>query len=209
MGVDFLTFRKRSRSLLDAIDAVPQSGRKQARLNNVARIYRTPRALGQRVLISGCPVDFRQLGVRGLGMSAPTLLLTNQMKTSASQPVDRYARQMVIKNVIAVATDIFHMDAFSAAVPMTINLDLQLTLMASGAYRLLAARVGNAKQNAKSRTLFRDFVKALADITIENNTIDARIGRRANNRFLLNASYNKIDIAVPRLGNRRLRISFL
>ena len=147
--------------------------------------------------------------MHGLGHEHPTLLRTNQMKTSASQFVDRYARRMVIENAVADAIDFFHMDALSAAVPMKIDLDLQLTLMAGGPYRLLAVRVGNGRQNAKSRTLFRDFVKAPADITIENHTIDVRIGRCANNPFLLNASYNGTDVAVPWLRNRRLRISFL
>ena len=53
---------------------------------------------------------------------------------------------------------------------MKIDLDLQLTLMASGLYRLLAVRLGNGKQNAESRTLFRNFVKAPADITIGTTT---------------------------------------
>ncbi len=92
---------------------------------------------------------------------------------------------------------------------MKIDLDLQLTLMAGGLCRLLAVRVGNGKRNAKSRALFRNFVKAPADITIGKDSIDVRIGRRANNPFLLNASYDETDIAVPWLGNRRLRISFL
>ena len=98
---------------------------------------------------------------------------------------------MVIENAIADAIDFFHMDALSAAVPMKIDLDLQLTLMASGLYRLLAVRLGNGKQNAKSRTLFRNFIKAPADITISEQTIKVRLGRRANNPFLLNAYYDK------------------
>ena len=208
-GIDFLTLRRRSRSLLDAIAAAPESDWRQVRLNNVGRIYRTPGVLDRRVRISGYPGDIRQLAVRGLGHEKPTLLLTNQAETSASQLVDRYARRMVIENAIADAIDFFHMDALSAAVPMKIDLDLQLTLMASGLYRLLAVRVGNGKRNAKSRTLFRNFVKAPADITIGKDAVDVRIGRRANNPFLLNASYDETDIAVPWLGNRRLRISFL
>ena len=113
------------------------------------------------------------------------------MGMSAGQLVDRHARRMVIENAIADAIDFFHMDALSAAVPMRIDLDLQLTLMASGLYRLLAVRVGNGKQTAKSRTLFRNFIKAPADITLDNDSITVRIGRRANNPFLLNASYMK------------------
>ena len=209
MGIDFLTLRRRSGSLLDAIAACPESDWKQVRLTNVGRIYRTPMVLDRRVRISGYPDDVRQLAVRGLGHERPTLLLTNQMRTSASQLVDRYARRMVIENAIADAIDFFHMDALSAAVPMKIDLDLQLTLMASGLYRLLAVRLGNGKQNAKSRTLFRNFVKAPADVTINDDGIDVRLGRRANNPFLLNASYDETDVAVPWLENRRLRISFL
>lgn len=209
MGIDFLTLRRRSASLLAAIAAAPESDWRQVRLNNVGRIYRTPRVLDRRVRISGYPGDIRQLAVHGLGHERPTLLLTNQMGTSAGQLVDRYARRMVIENAIADAIDFFHMDALSAAVPMRIDLDLQLTLMASGLYRLLAVRIGNGRQTAKSRTLFRNFIKAPADISVDNDSITVRIGRRANNPFLLNASYDETDIAVPWLMGRRLRIDFL
>ena len=70
-------------------------------------------------------------------------------------------------------------------------------------------RIGNGKQTAKSRTLFRNFIKAPADISVDNDSITVRIGRRANNPFLLNASYDETDIAVPWLMGRRLRIDFL
>ena len=76
MGIDFLTLRRRSRLLLDAIAACPQSDWKQIRLNNVGRIYRTPRVLDQSTRISGYPVDLRQLAVHGLGHERPTILMT-------------------------------------------------------------------------------------------------------------------------------------
>ena len=101
------------------------------------------------------------------------------------------------------------MDALSAVAPMRIDLDLQLALMANGLYWLPAVRVGNGKQTAKSRTLFRNCIKAPADITVDNDSIDVRIGRRANNPFLPDASYDETNIAVPWLRDRRLRISFL
>jgi len=209
MGIDFLTLRRRSVSPLDAIAACPESDWRQVRLTNVGRIYRTPRVLDRRVRISGYPGDVRQLAVRGLGHERPTLPLANQTGTSASRLVDRYARRMVIENAIADAIDFFHMDALSAAVPMKVDPDLQLTLMASGLYRLLAVRPGNGRRNAKARTPSRNFVKAPADVTISDGGIDVRLGRRANNPFLPNASYDETNVAVPWLGNRRLRISFL
>src|SRR5256885_13511392 len=42
---------------------------------------------------------------------------------------------------------------------MKVDCDLQLTLMASSLYRLLALKVKNGYQRARSRHLFRDFVE--------------------------------------------------
>jgi len=141
-GIDFLTLRKRSAALLATLDAVPSDQWKHVRLNNVGRIYRTPRVLDQTVRISNYPDPIRQLAIRDRGHEQPTLLLTNQRTTAVSQLIDRYARRMVIDNAIADAIDFFHMDALSAAVPMKVNLDLQRTLIAGGLYRLLAVRLG-------------------------------------------------------------------
>ena len=189
--------------------AVPASDWKQVRLTNVGRIYRTPRVLDQQVRITGYPEAIRQLAVRDLGHENPTLLLTNQMTTPAGQLVDRYARRMVIENAISDAIDFFHMDALSAAVPLKIDLDLQITLMANTLYRLFAARLGNGRQRSRARTLFRDFVKAAADIHIEERRIIVRIGRRANNPYLINAGYGDAGIVVPWLHDRVLKIEFV
>ncbi len=55
-------------------------------------------------------------------------------------------------------------------------------LRANGRYRLPAVRVGNGRQNANSAPGFRNFVKAPADLTIGQDGIDVRIGRRATPR---------------------------
>ena len=81
--------------------------------------------------------------VADLGHEEPTLLLTNQLTRSASHLIGRYAQRMLIENNIEDGIDFFHMDALSSAVAMKVNCDLQLTLMASSLYRLLAVRIGN------------------------------------------------------------------
>ena len=64
-----------------------------------------------------------------------------------------------------------------------------------------------ASRAMASRTLFRNFVKALADITIGKDSTEVRIGRRANNPFLLNATCDDTDFAVPRIFLVRARAS--
>ena len=146
--------------------------------------------------------------VTDLGHEQPTLPVTNQLKRSASKLIGRYAQRMIIENGIADGIDFFHMDALSSAVAMKINCDLQLTLMASSLYRLLGARIGNGYERAKSRHIFRDFVDATAQVSIEENEIWVRFQKRAHNPLLLAADFAKTDIVIPWLGNKRLRLAF-
>ena len=130
-GIAFLTLRRRSRKMLQELAAKPKDQWRQIRLTNVGRTFRTPRILEQKVRLRGYNGDLRQMAIKDLGHDKPTLLLTNQRTTPAAQLVDRYARRMVIENTLADAIEIFHMDALSSAVPMNIDVDLQLALIAN------------------------------------------------------------------------------
>ena len=51
------------------------------------------------------------------------------------------------------------MDALSAAVPLKVNLDLQLTLMASNFYRPLGKWISKGLEIAKAKTIFQKLVQ--------------------------------------------------
>ena len=122
--------------------------------------------------------------------------------------VDRYARRMVIENVISDAIDFFHMDALSAAVPMKINVDVQLTVIASVLYRLLGLRVGQEFEVAEARSIYRNLVPTMAHVTITQNEIVVTYPRRANNPRLMKANYHRQHQPTPWLGNKMLRLQF-
>ena len=96
--------------------------------------------------------------------------------------IDRYPRRMVIENTIADAIDFFHMDALSAVVPMKVDVDVQLTVMALTLYRILARRIGHRCENRKPAQLFRKFVNAGATVEITEREIIVSYGRRACDR---------------------------
>ncbi len=134
--------------------------------------------------------------------------MTNQMEESASDIIDRYARRMIIENTISDAIDFFHMDALSAAVAMKVNVDTQLTVMASGLYRLLGKRVGRGYEVARARTIFRDLVNTSGRIEITAQEVIVSLGRRANNPLLIAAGYEEMEEPIPWLDDRVLRIRF-
>ena len=115
---------------------------------------------------------------------------------------------MIIENNIADGIDFFHMDALSSAVALKVNLDLQLTLMASSLYRLLGSKLGNGYQRAKSRHIFRDFIDATATLIIDRKDIWVRFQKRAHNPLLIAANLDKAVIRVPWLRGRNLHFVF-
>jgi len=204
-GIDFVTLRRRSRKLLAEIAATPPSAWRRIELEGVSRLYKTPRILDREITLPAYQGPIRQLTILDLGHEEPTLLLTNQRTRSAAKLIGRYAQRMLIENNIADGIDFFHMDALSSAVAMKINCDLQLTLMASSLYRLLAGRIGHGYETAKSRHLFRDFINATATVTLDERDLVVAFQKRAHNPLLVAAGFEKTDITIPWLGRKRLR----
>jgi Transposase DDE domain len=208
LGIQFITLRRRSPGLVREIDQTPQSAWRQIELKGVSRQYTTPRILDRRITLSDYDGPVRQVIVTDLGHEEPTILLTNQMTRTASKLVGRYAQRMIIENSIADGIDFFHMDALSSAVAMKVNCDLQLTLMASSLYRLLAGRIGRGYERTESRHLFRDFVDATAEVEVKESSIVVRYQKRAHNPLLIAAGFDTTDVTIPWLGRKRLHLVF-
>ena len=194
--------------MLEQIYQTSASAWRRVELTGVTRAYRTPRILDAKVSLENYEGPIRQISIMDLGHEEPTLLLTNQLRRSPAKLISRYAQRMIIENSIADGIEFFHMDALSSAVAMKVNCDLQLTLMASSLYRLLAARIGRGYQTAKSQHIFRDFIDATASVRITEDEILVRFQKRAHNPLLIAAGFHETDIRVPWLGGRRLHLIF-
>jgi hypothetical protein len=208
LGIGFITLRRRSARILEEIRRTPASAWRRIELEGVSRTYRHPRVLDRRITLTGYDGPLRQLTVTDLGHDEPTLMLTNQLTRSAAQLIGRYAQRMIVENTIEDGIDFFHMDALSSAVALKVDCDLQLTLMASSLYRLLACRIGRGYEQAKSRHLFRDFVDAIAAVTITETEVQVRYLKRAHNPLLIAAGFGTTDAPIPWLGGKRLRLLF-
>jgi hypothetical protein len=208
LGIQFITLRRRSKGLMREIDQTPTSAWRRIELKGVSRQYTNPRILDRQITLAEYEGSLRQVTVADLGHEEPTILLTNQMTPVAARLIERYARRMIIENSIEDGIDFFHMDALSSAVAMKVDCDLQLTLMASSLYRLLAERIGRGYEHAKSRHLFRDFVDATAHVTVGESEIVVRYQKRAHNPLLVAAGFDTTEMAIPWLGRKRLKLLF-
>jgi len=206
--VQFITLRRRGPQLVHELLARPQSAWRQITLDNVSRIYKTPRILDEEVTLADYAGPIRQIAVTDLGHEEPTLLLTNQLQRSPAKLIGRYAQRMLIENNIEDGVSFFHIDALSSAVALKVNCDIQLTLMASSLYRLLAGRIGRGYEQAESRHLFQDFVNATAQVKMTESDIVVRYQKRAHNPLLIAAGFDTTETVIPWLGRKRLRLVF-
>lgn len=208
MGIRFITLRRRTEKILEQFENAPVSAWRRIELKSLSRAYRTPRIIDQCITLADYEGHIRQIAIDDLGHEDQTLLLTNQLRRSAPNLIDHYAKRMLIENSISDGIDFFHMDALSSAVALKVNCDLQLTLMGSSLYRMFGARIGDAYTTAESRHIFRDFIEASAKVTVSRDSVHVAFGKRAHNPLLLAAGFDKINVAVPWWGGRRLTLSF-
>lgn len=204
-GVLFLTLRRRDASVMRAIANQPRSAWRKVTLEVPHRKYKTPKVIDQRVVIRRYdrkkPV--RQLFVKDLGHERPTVILTNDMNSSARQLITRYARRMLIENGFADAVDFFHLDSLSSAVALKVDFDVLLTVMASALYRLLARKL-KGYERATAAQLFRRFLHAPARIDIGPKSILVTLPKRAHNPILAASGLLDGRTAIPWWGGREL-----
>jgi hypothetical protein len=192
--------------MVQQIHLKPLSAWRRIELQGVSRIYKKPRILDQKIPLRDYQGEIRQLVITDLGHEEPIFLLTNQLKRSAVKLIQRYAKRMIIENRIEDSIDFFHMDALSSAVAMKVNLDVQLSIMASSLYRLIAVKIANGYEMAKSRHIFRDFIDATANVSIDERDIAVSFQKRAHNPLLIAANFDKSVTPIPWLQNRKLHI---
>ena len=109
MGITFMTLRRRSAELLKEVVLLPRSAWRTIELDVPARKFRTPRVFEQTITLAGA--SLRQLFIQDLGHDEPTILLTNNRKSTAPKLITRYAQRMLIENALSDAVRFFHMNA--------------------------------------------------------------------------------------------------
>lgn len=207
-GIHFMTLRRRSKRMLGEIWSRPASAWRRITLRSLTRTFRTPKVLDERIHLPGYAGLLRQVTVIELGHEDPTILITNNLTLGSAALVTRYAQRMLIENGISEAIQFFHLDALSSMVGLKVDFDLQITLMASALYRLMAARIGHEYERAQAKQVFRHLLDLSATVTIADDEVRVTLDKRAHNPYLVASKLTDQPTPMPWFGGKRLRIGF-
>ena len=208
LGIRFLTLRRRSKKMLGEIWSRPPAAWRRITLRSLTRTFRTPKVLDEPIELSGYDGPLRQVTVIDLGHEDPTILLTNHLPLSCAKLVTRYAQRMLIENGISEAIQFFHLDALSSMVGLKVDFDLQITLMASSLYRLMAAQIGREYERAQAKQIFRNLLDLSATVTIGDEEVTVTLDKRAHNPYLVASQLADQPTPMPWFGGKRLRLGF-
>ena len=205
-GISWLTLRERGPKLMSDLAARPDSEWKTVRIQRTGR-YRTPQIHDQLTQIKGINDKVRQLGVRNIGREQPTLLITNDLTTTTKKLFARYAERMTIENELDAYIGGFHLNALSSGLPLNVDLDTTLTVIAGNIYRLLARKLPRY-ENATPDRIWRHFLNATGTLHITDDTITADLRLRTYHPVLIDAGLADQTTSIPWLNDRKLRFRF-
>src|SRR6266542_2012530 len=165
----------------------------------------THKVLDEQDTVTDYPQTIRQLVVQGLGREAPTVIITNNRRASAKMVIERYAGRMTVEQRLAESIRSFHLDALCSAVPLNVDLDVVLSVLAGAVCASLRRRL-TGYQAATPDTLQRRFLSTGGVIIKQADTIVVRLKRRTYSPVLRQADIP--EVAVPWWHGRRLRFEF-
>jgi transposase len=205
LGVGFITLRQRSPKLIKELEALPASAWTKTRLDRSGK-HKTATYHEQAVTIKGR--RFRQIAVNGLGREQATLILTNQQQSTVKQLIERYGQRWGIENQLAEQIRAFHLDSLCSQVPLSVDFDVALTILADILYRRFAHGLHAAYHKQTPDTIREYLINGIGELRFRPNHIEVRLRRRTHTPALLDAGYQGRRIEVPWWGGRTLSYNF-
>jgi hypothetical protein len=114
---------------------------------------------------------------------------------------------MLIENELDASIAGFHLDALTSGIPLNVDLDTTLTVIAGNLYRLLARQLPRY-QTATPDKLWRHFLDTGGTLHITSDQVTCALNLRSYHPVLIDAGFGDLDVPVPWWQGRTLRFRF-
>ena len=193
-GIRWLTLRQRGKSELARLDALPAREWKTVTITRSGR-YRRPRLHEDMIKLTGISGKVRQIAIKNIGRDEPTLLISNDLTTAGKNLFARYAERMMVENELDAYIGGFHLDALTSGVPLNVDLDATLTVIAGNLYRLLALKLSRYEK-ATPGTLWRDFLDATGTLHATEDGVTCALNLRSHHPALIDAGFAELQAPI-------------
>jgi len=195
--------------MLREIYSRPDSAWRRISLPALTRIYRNPKVLESRVTLAGYQGELRQFTVMELGHEEPTVLLTNPSQTRSGRVGHALRATHAHRKRDLRSGPVFpYRRPFSSMVGMKVDFDMQLTLVASSLYRMMAQRIGREYSHSQAKTVFRNLLNLSGRVEVAASSVVVTLDKRAHNPYLVASGLANQPTPMPWFGGKKLIIQF-
>jgi hypothetical protein len=201
-GILFITIQRKSKSLNEKIQLIPQSDWhtiKVEKSNHKARTVAYSESETVNPQYGEAPL--RQIFIKGRGIM-PATIISNDFNSKPGDLIRKYAKRWLIETGISEHIHFFHLNRNSSGIVIKVDFDLTMTILAHNLYRLLSSELPGYS-HYRAQTLFDSFIDNYGDIIIGVDEITVKMNRKRA-LPLLRESLPEIDLPYPWLGGKRL-----
>ena len=103
---------------------------------------------------------------------------------------------MIIENEFDADITGFHLNALSSGLPLNVDVDTTLTVLAANCYRLLARKLPRYELATPDR-IWRHFLDNTGTITVNHDHVRVDLALRTYTPVLIDAGFPELDIPIP------------
>jgi hypothetical protein len=185
-GVKFLTIRRRGKSIVEELDALPSSDWRKVRVRDSTGKGRVLSVVDQTVALRDYGGQLRQVAIAGHGRIKPALIITNDFDIPCDEVICKYARRWLVEKDISQQIEFFHLNRVSSSMVIKVDFDLTMSILANNLLRVFAADLpGYSHLNPES--LFAKFLQNSGHVTISNDQVSVALRKKRNLPALLSA----------------------
>lgn len=199
-GIKFITIRRRSKKLVEHINAIDDSKWKKITVDKENGKHRAVTVCEENSTIKGYNGELRHVYIKDNGREQPAVLITNDFLIPLQNLVQKYSRRWLVETEISEHIDFFHLNRNSSGIVVKVDFDLTMTILAHNLYRLFCKGF-EGYSHCEAETIFDKFISAPGQIFIDDVSIFVKLKKKRTLPILLEQMNTFKDLRYPWLDN--------
>ena len=137
-NVYFLTIRRRGTNMVQKINSIPKSQKKNIRVSCSGNKKRTLQVNDHKTTLKGYSGEIREIYITGNGKIKPAIIITNDFDSKVEEVVLKYARRWLVEKSISEQISFFHLNNVSSSMVIKVDFDLTMSILTFNIFRLFA-----------------------------------------------------------------------
>ena len=205
-GIKFITIRRRSKTLVEHINAIEDSSWKKIVVEKANGKHRTVTVYEEYSNIKDYNGNIRHVYIKDNGKVQPAIMITNDFEIPLQHLVQKYARRWLVETEISEHIDFFHLNRNSSGIVVKVDFDLTMTILAHNLYRLFCKDF-EGYSHCEAQTIFDKFISAPGQILIEKGAISVKLKKKRTLPILLEQMNTFRDMRYSWLDNFKIFFS--